>query len=174
MKAHEPTPVKYFIGALYSDETLLERGFDLCQAKLGALGIRSDAFLFDCTHYYDEEMGTPIHRMFVEIDALISPGELGRLKNRCNEIEDQLALGAKRKVNLDIGYLDLHKVILASAKYNGQKIYISDGIYADPTLIYETGSFHPLDNTFPDFKDGRYDEVFVQLRKTYKNQLKSG
>ncbi len=168
MKASEPTPVKYFIGALYSDKTILERAFELCRTQLGDLGHKSEPFLFDCTHYYDPEMGTPIHRLFVE-----SQGELAKLKNRCNAIEDELALNGKRKVNLDIGYLDLHKVILASAKYNGQKIYIGEGIYADPTLVYESGSFHAVDNTFPDFKDGRYDEVFVVLRNFYKSQLKS-
>lgn len=173
MKTLEPTPVKYFIGILYSDTDLLDQALEQCQARLGELSTRSDPFLFDCTHYYDEEMGTPIHRLFVALDALDDPGKLARFKNICHEIEEDLAADGKRKVNLDIGYLDLHKVILASAKYNGQKIYIGEGIYADPTYVFESGQFHAVENTFPDFKNGQYDSVFLSLRDCYKTQLKT-
>lgn len=76
-------------------------------------------------------------------------------------------------VNLDVGYLDFHKLVLASAKYNGQKIYLDQGIYADPTLYFEGGQFHAFENTFPDFKSNTYHEVFLKIRNTYKAQIKS-
>ena len=173
MRADQPTPVKYFIGALFSDKELLEQAFEQCVGEIGELGFRSQEFLFNCTDYYDTEMGGPIQRMFIGIQQIQSPGELARFKNICNTIEDNLRVAGKRKVNLDIGYLDLHKVILASAKYNGQKIYLGDGIYADPTLVFESGAFQPLANTFPDFKDGQYNKVFATLRNCYKSQLKT-
>jgi hypothetical protein len=65
--------------------------------------------------------------------------------------------------------MDLNKVVLASAKYNGQKIYLDHGIYADPTLWYEKGSFHPYPYSFPDFKTGEYIETFIQIRALYKS-----
>ena len=172
MKAERPQAVKYFVGALYSDAKLLEEAIAICWEQITAIDSMSDPFLFDATHYYDAEMGQPIHRKFFSFGSLLDPGDLGRLKGLCNEIEDELRVDNRRKVNLDLGYLDLHKMILASAKYNGQKIYISDGIYTDLTLIYESGDFHPVDNTFPDFKSGRYNSVFIEYRNRLKEQLR--
>jgi hypothetical protein len=68
--------------------------------------------------------------------------------------------------------MDTCKVILASAKYNGQKIYMARGIYADLTLYYEKGSFHPYPWSFPDFKSGQYNRPFLRIRELYKVQLK--
>ena len=172
MKAVEPQPVKYFIGALYSDAVLVKEAQVLCAEAIGSLEHFSEAFPFTDTHYYDVEMGTPIWRLFWGFETLMSPGYLARLKMVCNGIEERLQVDGHRKVNLDIGYLDLHKLILASAKYNGQKIYLDEGIYADFTLIYERGAFHAVENTFPDFKSGEYNPVFMAFRQRYKQQLK--
>ena len=60
---------------------------------------------------------------------------------------------------------------LASAKYNGQKIYLGQGIYADLTLTFSGGQFHPLENTFPDFISGAYNEIILKFRNSYKSQL---
>ncbi len=173
MKTEVPQNVKYFIGALFSDRKLLEQALLLCTTKIGKIDEHSEAFPFKDTDYYNSEMGTPIYRLFFSFESLMSPGELAKLKILCNEIEGQLLQDGSRKVNLDIGYLDFHKMILASAKYNGQKVYLDLGIYADPTLIFEKGKFHPTENTFPDFKSGQYDEVFLGFRNTYKAQLKA-
>mgnify|MGYP002639658040 CR=1 FL=1 len=173
MKPAEPQPVKYFIGALYSDVDLLGQAILLCEQRIGEIDLRSEDFPFDVTSYYDDEMGNPISRSIFSFDRLLSPGELARLKVICNQIEDELKVAGSRRVNLDIGYLDLHKLVLASAKYNGQKIYLEQGIYADPTLYFEKGQFHPFENTFPDFKSNTYLDFFLEIRNTYKAQLKT-
>jgi hypothetical protein len=95
-----------------------------------------------------------------------------KIKIKTNEIEDLVAVKGKRKVNLDPGYMDFNKVILASAKYNGQKIYLDLGIYADPTLSFEKGNFNPYPYSFPDFKTGEYNETFLQIRALYKKGRK--
>ncbi len=173
MKTESPQPVKYFIGALFSDRKLLEQAQLLCTTKIGKINVSGEAFPFKDTDYYNSEMGTPIYRLFFSFESLMSPGELAKLKNLCNEIEDQLRQEGSRKVNLDIGYLDFHKMILASAKYNGQKIYLGQGIYADLTLIFEKGTFRSVENTFPDFRSGVYNDIFLGFRNTYKTQLKN-
>ena len=171
MKTTEPQAVKYFIGALYSDADLLEQAISLCEQRIGKIDLRSEPFPFEVTSYYDHEMGDTISRIIFSFDILLSPGELARLKVMCNEIEDELRVGGSRKVNLDVGYLDFHKLVLASAKYNGQKIYLDQGVYADPTLYFEGGQFHAFENTFPDFKSNTYHAVFLKIRNTYKAQL---
>ncbi|MEA3286073.1 MAG: DUF4416 family protein [Candidatus Marinimicrobia bacterium] len=173
MKTEAPQPVKYFIGALFSDRKLLDQAEQLCLEKIGRIDEHSQPFPFDVTDYYNAEMGTPIYRLFFSFESLMSPGRLSDLKIICNAIEAQLLQEGSRKVNLDIGYLDFHKMILASAKYNGHKIYLDQGIYADPTLIFENGQFHTVENTFPDFKSGQYDAVFVGFREVYKAQIRT-
>ena len=65
-------------------------------------------------------MGWPIFREFVSFHNLINPKELAKIKIETNKIENELAEN-KRKVNLDPGYMDTNKVVLASAKFNAQK-----------------------------------------------------
>ena len=173
MKTIEPQLVKYFIGALYSDNDLLEQAISQCEQLIGDIDLRSESFPFDLTSYYDVEMGKTISRIIFSFEVLLSPGDLVRLKVLCNQIEDELKVNGSRKVNLDVGYLDFHKLVLASAKYNGQKIYLDQGIYADPTLHFEGGQFHAFENPFLDFKSNAYHDVSLKIRNTYKAQLKS-
>jgi hypothetical protein len=117
-------------------------------------------------------MGKPIFRLFYSHQPLIYPNEIARIKLETNEIEESLAISGNRKVNLDPGYLDYDKFVLASAKYNGQKIYLDQGIYADLTLHYERGDFLPFPWSFPDFKSGIYNSAFLMIRARYKGQLR--
>lgn len=169
MKPSDPVPVKLFIGILYNNTDLLERALHLITTKFGEIDYRSPAFEFTITDYYKEEIGWPIHRKFISLKKLINPGEIARIKIATNQIEEQMAVAGKRKVNLDPGYMDYNKVILASAKYNSQKIYLDLGIYADPTLWYEKGEFKPYPFAFPDFKTDLYNTTFLHIRALYKS-----
>ncbi|MFQ5709278.1 MAG: DUF4416 family protein [bacterium] len=170
MKPSEPDPVKLFVGILYSDKSLLQTAVQWLQERFGAIDYRSPSFEFNVTDYYAEEMGTPIFRKFVSFFDLINPKEIVPIKIATNAIEEQLAVAGRRKVNLDPGYMDHNKVILASAKFNSQKIYLNGGIYADPTLWYEKGKFLPYPYSFPDFKSNIYNETFLHIRARYKGQ----
>ncbi|MFH1943175.1 MAG: DUF4416 family protein [bacterium] len=172
MKPQGPDLVKLFVGILYSDSTILADGLALLDERYGEMDYRSKSFAFTMTDYYVPEMGSPITRMFVSFDRLIHPKEIARIKCETNDIENQRAVDGKRKINLDPGYMDYDKVVLASAKYNGQKIYLDHGIWADLTLHFEKGRFDPYAWSFPDFKEGIYDEVFLEIRQRYKMQRK--
>ena len=134
MKPTEPEPVKLFVGILYTHELLLEKAITLVVQNFGETDFESPVFEFTSSDYYKAEMGWPIFRKFVSFHNLINPNELAQIKIETNQIEKELAVAGKRKVNLDPGYMDYHKVVLASAKCNAQKIYLDHGIYADPTL----------------------------------------
>ena len=172
MKPIQPASVKLFFGVLHSDDELLKKARDVLQGKYGDIDYESASFDFTITDYYVPEMGSPIYRIFLSHVPLIQPNEIARIKLETIEIEEKLALDGKRKVNLDPGYMDTCKAVLASAKYNGPKIYLDRGIYADLTLYYEKGDFHPYPWSFPDFKTGRYNRPFLRIRELYKAQLK--
>ncbi len=172
MQPTEPQAVKMIAAILFSDSDLLDQAVSESEQLFDPVDYRSDQFLFDVTDYYEEEMGSPIYRQFVSYTSLGNPGNLADWKIATNQLEDRLAMDGSRRVNIDIGYLDYHKFVLASAKYNGQKIYLGKGIYADPTLYYRKGSFHPYDWSFPDFKaNDRYYDALLAIRQLYKAQL---
>ena len=170
MKPADPEPVKLFFGILYSDRSRLDSAVALLEERYGPEDYRSPEFRFLETDYYEAEMGKPIFRVFISFDRLISPGDLATIKTETNQIEDHVSDRGSRKVNLDPGYMDYDKVVLASAKYNGQKIYLDLGIWADLTLHYEKGGYHPYPWSFPDFKKGIYDRVFLDMRALFKKQ----
>jgi hypothetical protein len=164
----EADPVQLFFGILSSDEERLRQALELIEDKYGPIDYRSESFPFDKTDYYEFEMGSPIGRIFIGMEKLIRPDEIVRIKLESNALEEQLSLDGRRKVNLDPGYLDYDKVVLASAKYNGDKVYLDRGIWADLTLRFKNGKFEPYPWSFPDFKTGLYNNVFVHLRNRYK------
>ncbi len=172
MKPEATNPVKLFMGILYSSVDQLHRAKEILAECYGVIDYESEPFPFSVTDYYVAEMGSPIYRIFISHGPLIQPERIVDVKLETNRIEDQIVVGGKRKVNLDPGYMDTCKAVLASAKYNGQKIYMAQGIYADLTLYYEKGSFHPYPWSFPDFKSGQYNKPFLRIRELYKAQLK--
>ncbi|MGH7452731.1 MAG: DUF4416 family protein [bacterium] len=169
-----PLPVKLVMAVLYSNELRLTEARTRLIDQFGSIDFTSTPFPFEVTDYYVPEMGSPIVRLFYTLEKLVSPSALASIKLATNAIEDELATSGKRQVNLDPGYLDPDKFVLASAKYNGQKIYLSDGIWADLTLHYEKGHFSAYPWSFPDFRSGEYEKAFLRMREIYKGQLKRG
>jgi hypothetical protein len=125
--------------------------------------------VFDETHYYEEEMDYPLLRWWGYRDRLADPSDLVGWKSTCSDIEDQLRSGdGDRTVNIDPGYLNYGLVVLASNKYDLQKIYLGDGVYADPVLQYGDGQFQSFPWSFPDFKDDEYYATLETFREYYR------
>jgi hypothetical protein len=166
-------PVKFFVAILWTDADSLDDVLPLLEQHWGDVDFMGGDRPFDATEYYEAEMGANLKRRLVSFGRLFPPEEIRQAKLDCNQIEDQLAVAGRRRVNLDIGYLDRGKVVLASAKFAGQKIHLGDGIYADMISRYGHGRYQPFEWTFPDFRDGRYDEDLAQIRRTYLAQLRA-
>ena len=172
-KPHDPDPVQLFIGVLARSPDVLPEVIAKLVACFGLIDFQSAPFPFDVTDYYEEEMGPDLKRWFLSFEELISPGDLASIKAATNRIEDSSREGAGRRINLDPGYMDVYKVVLASAKFQGPKIYIGDGIYADPTLYYDKG-WKAFPWGFPDFVDGRYDVALTEIRRLFKAKRRAG
>jgi hypothetical protein len=161
--------VKFLAAVLYSSgfepESRLFRGLE---EILGRIEYRGQDHPFDYTDYYEGEMGPQLRRMIVAFSRLGSPLEIVEIKLATAGMEMRFAQGGSRRVNIDPGYMDYHKVVLASFKEGPQKIYIGKGVYADPVLLFQNGFFEPLPWSFPDFKAGLYTSDFMAIRKIYK------
>ena len=168
-----PPRVQPFVAMLCGKADAAGRGIELLEQRLGTLDFRGRAQPFHHTRYYEVEMGPHLNRSLFGFSDLISPLGLVDLKLACLEIERELAGKSGRRVNLDPGYVDLHKVVLASVKPRGHKLYLDQGIWADLTLLYQNGAFRPLEWTFPDFRDGSYDADLRVLRTACKQKQRN-
>jgi hypothetical protein len=168
----EPLPVKYLIAALYRDDTIFAKVKNELVARWGRIDFEGDDHPFDVTDYYEPEMGTSLRRRLLTFDRLYPPTLIVDMKLQCNDIETAFSREGKRDVNLDAGYLDHNKYLLASAKEAGQKVYLDRGIYADLSGRYKGGKYRPFEWSFPDVRDGRYDSELLEIRRLYREQVR--
>jgi hypothetical protein len=171
-----PLPVKLFVGILTSIPGILPAAEERLSAIYGSIDSRSEPFPFDWTHYYDDAMGSPIYRYFLSFTDLIKPESIAEIKVTTNELESSFAsewTQAPRPVNLDPGYIEQSKLVLASTKNFYHRILLSRNIYAEVTLHFEKGAWRAFPWTFPDFAADRYHPYFQSLRNLYREQLKA-
>jgi hypothetical protein len=172
----EPSPVKLIVGILASDERCLAAARDAVLASLGPADLLSAVWPFEQTDYYTDEIGPHVLRQFVSIEQPIHPGELTDIKHRTNEIEQELAAALAmpfpRPVNLDPGFIEPSKLILASTKNFAHRIYIGRRMYAEVTLVFDKGQWRVLPYTFPDYKRPEYQEFFSTVRSKLVQQLR--
>ena len=164
-------PVKLFVAALYAREDAFEKAVLSMESVWDEIDYTGPDHPFDSTDYYEPEMGKNLRRRLVSFRKLFAPERLGEAKHISNGIEEKYARKTGRLVNLDIGYLDLNKIVLASFKGAGQKIYLGSGAWADMIARWREGRYHPFEWTFPDFSDGRYDAELKTIREIFRGQL---
>jgi hypothetical protein len=165
------TPEKLVMGILCSLPDCEERLRALLVGQWGPMDYWSDPIPFTFTHYYDLEMGGAIERRFAAFELLVDPSCLCRVKQVTNSLEDGFRDGGARRVNLDPGLMALSRFSLATTKESAHRLPLSDGIYAELTLLYSRGSFRPLEWTYPDFRSPAYLSALNEIRSLYKLQL---
>lgn len=172
----EPTPVKLFCALLSHHEDLFPVLDARLSALFGAIDRATRALPWAVTDYYEEEMGPGLLRRFVSLGSLISPERLPEIKLTTEGLEEEFQWtdGNRkgRKINIDPGYLDAGKIVLASTKGAFHRIYLRYGIYGEVTLWFHDGSFHPLTHTYPDYLWPETLAFFSGLRSLYLGQLK--
>lgn len=163
--------VKLIAGILYPDDIFLNWVLDEVSLKWGTRERLSPPFPFDKTDYY-RDISPVLYRRFVSFQGLFDPGEIASFKLEACEIESRS--GSKRRVNIDPGYIDGARLVLASTKDHSHRIYIGKGIYAEVTMRFRFGKWVPFDYTFPDFASGIYDPFLEEVRKDWLKQRRQG
>ena len=138
----------------------------------------SELWPFDQTDYYEAEMGSELQRCFLTFEQLVSPADLSAIKHATNAMEQRLAAERRsaeveRPVNIDPGYVDLSKLVLATTKDAGHRLYIGQEIYGEVTLQYQNGSWQTRPWTYPDFTRAVYHEFFARVRRCYRLQRRA-
>jgi len=170
----EPKPAKYFVAFLLADPTLRSAVEAEIVSALGAIDGRSAMSEWQQSKYYAAEMGAKLWRGFLSFKALHGADQLAAIKLQTRVIENKFrdTVSSGRRVNLDPGYLDTLKVVLASTKNAKQRVYLNSGIYAEAALVYHHGEFHGQAYTYPDYRTPQALEFFEQTRSIYVEQLR--
>lgn len=168
----DPEDVKLIASLFSPQKELIDQIIQEMEPVFGPVDWKSRDLFFDRTTYYAREMGWPLYRRFISFERLIRPEDLIEVKLKTNHIEKQYLELDKRRINIDPGYIALERLILATGKNYTHRIYLGQGIYADLTLIYQRGTFQPLEWTYRDYSDPEMIDCFNRLRESYKNQIR--
>ncbi|NLJ49951.1 MAG: DUF4416 family protein [Candidatus Atribacteria bacterium] len=167
----EPNPVKFFIAVLFENTSVLETMIPQLEKEFGPIQWRSPIIDFTHTNYY-QEIGEKLKRIFLVFRELFDPADLARRKILTNQLEIQSGDAQKiRKINLDPGYFDGGKIVLATTKNFSHRVYIGKGIYAEATIRWEKGDFRPFEYTYPDYGSKEYRPSLIQIRNLYREDL---
>jgi hypothetical protein len=171
-------PVKLFCGMIAGEPDVMRLAKDRLSRLYGEIDLESESVPFDFTDYYRDEMGAPLVRKFLSFRNLMDPGRLAEVKIQTNTLEQEFAAmtGARRRrrINLDPGYLDAAKLVLATTKNFAHRIYLGQGIYAEVTLIFRKAGVGFFDWTYPDYRSESYTRFFLDVRRRYLSQRSDG
>ena len=164
-----PDSVLLVLAASSRHDSALSWARERAVSSFGPIALASAPFAFTETDYYTATMGTGLKKQFIAFERSIDPGALPAIKRQTNEWEAEYAALSRhaepRPLNLDPGYITPAKLVLASTKDHAHRIYLGDGIFAEVTLSYRAGRWHPLAWTYPDYRRDDYQRFFTDCRR---------
>jgi hypothetical protein len=167
--------VKLICGVIYKDAALDAEVKRRLEAEWGRTDSESEAFPFDLTGYYEDEMGGGLVRRFVSFETLVPPESLPAEKLWAIELESIIRQErgvTGRPVNVDPGYLTASAVVMATAKDFAHRIPLARGIYAHLELLFTRTGVRTLDWTYPDLRREEPQAYFRAVREIYLRQVR--
>jgi hypothetical protein len=165
-----PAPVQPIVGLLAASPELLTEARAALDDTLAPIALASAILPWTHSDYYRAEMGAAIWRQYLALDALMGPADLADLKRRTNALEERWRGPTGRTVNVDPGYLDLLRVVLASTKDAAHRVAIAAGVYAEATLHFAHGDYQPWPYTYPDYAGDDAREFFRSVRAHWRSE----
>jgi hypothetical protein len=160
-----PLPGRLVMGVLWSRDADIPRTRERLAQLFGPVCRQSETVLFrKFTDHYEKEMGQGISRCFWAFLPPLQRGALADAKLATNRIERIMEKEGNRTINLDPGLLTPEALILASTKPHYHRIYLSRGIYAELTLVYQRKCFDAMPWTYPDYREEWAREFFSAVR----------
>ncbi len=172
LKIIYPQKVKLIVGIITNNCEVYDKAKMALRRRFGACDYESPQLEFRYTDYYEKELGKGLKRYFLSFKRLISPDKLASIKIITNSIEKKFLNNNRRIINIDPGYLNHSKLILATTKDYSHRIYLKKGIYAEVTLRFKDNTFAAWDWTYPDYQTQDYINIFNNIRQMYIKQIK--
>lgn len=169
---HDFEQEKLIVGVIFHGDDVLRRGIELLTEEFGEIEDECEAFSFskDFSDYYDGELGGEGIRKIYSFKELVDPSRQAEIKTKTNEFEKMLSEGGNRKINLDPGFINHGRLMLATTKKAGFRIPLADGIYTELTLFFAKGKWQKLPWSYRDYQSERVQEFLTRVRRTYLKQ----
>lgn len=149
MSSKHAIPVKLFIGILkVKDVQLRERLEEKLTSDFGPSDHRMILVPSDDT----------IHRVFLSFDRLIETGNISKIRDLSQSVEKEFS------ANLVVGYVDNRRVVAGEASGTSK---------FEEVIQFKDGGIQFLSEPHPDYLSGWSENFFLQLRNTYRAQLRS-
>ncbi len=160
---------KLIIGVIYHDKTVLDSAIKILTEEFGEVDAVSDEFSFsgEFSTYYDEEIGGEGLRRIYSFKQLVDPSMQADIKIRTNEIEAEFSVDGKRKINLDPGFINHGRLMLATTKETGFRVPLKDGIYTELTLFWARGGWQKFPWSYRDYQSERVQKFITEVRRAY-------
>ncbi len=166
---------KLIVGVIYNSEEIYDKAVKLLVASFGEIDGESERFSFskEFSSYYDEELGGEGMRVILSFKEPVDASRQADIKELTNAMEKELSEGGNRKINLDPGFLNHGRLMLATTKKAGFRIPLKNGIYTELTLYYEKGEWHKLPWSYRDYQSEKVQKFLNDVRKNYLSWRKS-
>ena len=165
---------KLIIGVIYSDKEIFDNAMKQVIEKFGPVDMVSEEFSFskEFSNYYDDELGGEGIRRIYSFENLVDASEQAEIKEWTNELELKLAIDNNRKINLDPGFINHGRLMLATTKKAGFRIPLKRGIYTELTLFWAKGAWHKLPWSYRDYQSELVQKFITKVRAKYLAQRK--
>lgn len=160
---------KLIIGVIYSSDEVLREALDILVSEFGEIDGVSEEFSFsrEFSDYYDEELGGEGLRRIYSFKDTVAPDRQAEIKELTNDIEKRLSVDVKRKINLDPGFINHGRLMLATTKAAGFRVPLKNGIYTELTLFYARGGWHKFPWSYRDYQSERVQRFLTEVREKY-------
>ena len=167
-------PEKLIVGVIYNDLEIYGRAIEMLTEAFGPIDAESERFSFseEFSDYYDGELGGPGMRVILSFRDTVSPDRQAEIKKLTNELEAMLSRDGKRLINLDPGFINHGRLMLATTKQAGFRIPLSDGIYTELTLFWARGGWQKLPWSYRDYQSERVQRFLTEVRRSYLAERK--
>ena len=165
---------KLIIGVIYHEKETLEAAMSILVSEFGPIEDVSEEFSFseEFSTYYDDEIGGEGFRRIYSFRDLVDPSRQAEIKTRTNEIEAEFSILGNRKINLDPGFINHGRLMLATTKETGFRVPLKDGIYTELTLFWARGGWQKFPWTYRDYQSERVQKFITKVRKSYLAERK--
>ncbi len=173
---HEFEPEKLIIGVIYNDKEVFDKAMAMIFEKFGECDGMCDEFSFsdEFSNYYDSELGGKGIRRIYSFERLVDPSLQAKIKEFTNEVEKTFSdKDGHRKINLDPGFINHGRLMLATTKETGFRIPLERGIYTELTLFWARGAWQKFPWSYRDYQSERVQSFLTNVRKKYLVQRKS-
>ena len=139
------------------------------EEAFGPIALASESFDFGHTAYYAPTMGDRLIKQLWAFSRPVDVGLLPAIKRATNALEAEAAALSRwpeeRPVNLDPGYLEPGKLVLATTKDQAHRLHVGDGIFGEVTLQWRDGAWQPWPWTYADYREPVVLAFLTQARE---------